>query len=102
MFSFWKVAYHKRFVPVKNYFQSKELFVLDKDILFVLSSFIMNKVAHFIKEARRDLRLTQDQLAKKLDTARSNLAKWETGWSDPPASVILELQEMVKSHEATS
>ena len=47
-----------------------------------------------VKEKRKALGLTQQQLADILGKERSSISRYETGDADPPGSVILKLQSM--------
>ena len=42
-------------------------------------SFVNNKIA----ELRKDLHLSQRQLAKELGTSQANLSRWEQGLNEP-------------------
>ena len=49
------------------------------------------KIGKFIAECRRNVNLTQMQLAEKLGITDRAISKWETGRSLPDSSVMLEL-----------
>lgn len=49
------------------------------------------KIGKFISERRKLLKLTQSQLAEKLNITDKAVSKWETGRSMPDSSVMLEL-----------
>lgn len=44
-----------------------------------------------IKELRLERKLSQMQLAKKLDVSQSAVAKWELGKTEPTASSIVKM-----------
>ena len=54
------------------------------------------KIGKFIAECRRDVNLTQMQLAEKLNITDRAVSKWETGRSMPDSSIMLELCEILK------
>ena len=45
------------------------------------------KIGKFIAECRKDKNLTQEQLAKKLNTTNKSISKWENGNCLPDASL---------------
>ena len=49
------------------------------------------KIGKFISERRKQLNLTQAQLAEKLNITDRAVSKWETGRSLPDASIMLDL-----------
>ena len=49
------------------------------------------KIGKFIAERRKAVRLTQVQLAEKLDITDRAVSKWETGKAMPDSSIMLEL-----------
>lgn len=49
------------------------------------------KIGKFISACRKDKKMTQAQLAEKLNITDRAVSKWETGKSMPDASVMLEL-----------
>lgn len=49
------------------------------------------KIGKFIADCRKEKRLTQLQLAEKLNITNRAVSKWETGKSCPDASLMLEL-----------
>jgi transcriptional regulator with XRE-family HTH domain len=57
---------------------------------------MITKSSEHIKKARKKLKLTQRELAEKLDVERYNLAKYERGISMPPGDLILKLEELIK------
>lgn len=46
---------------------------------------------HLIREARRQAGLTQAELAKKLDTAQPNVARWESSAISPTVDNLLRV-----------
>lgn len=54
------------------------------------------KIGQFIASRRKDLNLTQAQLADKLHITDRAVSKWETGKSLPDASIMLELCSILK------
>lgn len=51
------------------------------------------KIGAFIKEMRKELGLTQSQLAEKLNISNKAISKWETGGGMPDVSLITPLCE---------
>lgn len=49
----------------------------------------------FIKNRRKHLHLTQEQLAEKMNVSKSAIAKWETGGGIPERSNMLKLSEVL-------
>jgi transcriptional regulator with XRE-family HTH domain len=47
-----------------------------------------------IKKCRQDNKLSQEELAHKLDMKRSNVANYEAGRVVPPGSALLEMSEI--------
>lgn len=54
------------------------------------------KVGKLIAECRKKEKLTQMQLAEKLNITDRAVSKWETGKSMPDSSIMLELCEILK------
>ena len=50
-----------------------------------------NKLAENIRSYRKDLGLTQEQLAEKLGVTLGAVSKWERGGSEPDLGIIMEL-----------
>ena len=42
-------------------------------------------------ELREERNLTQDDIAKAINTSRTNIGRWEKGLNEPSASLIIEL-----------
>jgi len=55
------------------------------------------KTAHFMREARKMLRLTQAELATRLGKNRDNIAKYETGATNTPGDVILQVTRFIEN-----
>lgn len=53
------------------------------------------EVGKFIAKCRKEKKLTQAQLAEKLDITDRAVSKWETGKSMPDSSIMLELCEIL-------
>ena len=53
------------------------------------------KIGKFIANCRKEKKLTQAQLAEKLNISDRAVSKWETGKSMPDSSVMLELCEIL-------
>ncbi len=53
------------------------------------------KIGKFIAERRKNAKLTQMQLAKKLDITDRAVSKWETGKAMPDSSIMLELCDVL-------
>lgn len=56
----------------------------------------LTKIGKFISECRKKEKLTQLQLAEKLNITDRAVSKWETGKSLPDASIMLELCDVLK------
>ena len=54
------------------------------------------KIGKFISSKRKEVGLTQMQLAEKLNITDRAVSKWETGRSLPDASIMLELCSILK------
>ena len=53
------------------------------------------KIGKFIAECRKNVNLTQMQLAEKLNITDRAVSKWETGKSLPDSSIMLDLCELL-------
>ncbi len=53
------------------------------------------KIGKFIAERRKNAKLTQMQLAEKLDITDRAVSKWETGKAMPDSSIMLELCDIL-------
>ena len=49
------------------------------------------KIGKFIAECRKENKLTQEQLAEKLNITYKAVSKWETGKGLPDASIMMDL-----------
>jgi len=54
------------------------------------------KIGKFIAECRKNVNLTQMQLAEKLNITDRAISKWETGKSMPDSSIMLELCDVLR------
>ena len=54
------------------------------------------KIGKFIAERRKNVNLTQMQLAEKLNITDRAVSKWETGKSMPDSAIMLELCDILK------
>lgn len=54
------------------------------------------KIGKFIAERRKSKKLTQAQLAEKLEITDRAIPKWETGKSMPDSSIMLELCDILQ------
>ena len=54
------------------------------------------KIGKFIAECRKKQKLTQAELAEKLNISDRAVSKWETGKSMPDSSIMLELCDILK------
>ena len=54
------------------------------------------KIGKLIAECRKKLKLTQAQLAEKLNVTDRAVSKWETGRAMPDSSIMLELCDILK------
>lgn len=54
------------------------------------------KTGKFIAQRRKDLGLTQMQLAEKLNITDRAISKWETGRATPDSSIMIELCSILK------
>ena len=51
------------------------------------------KIGNFIKELRKEKKLTQEQLAEKFGVARRTVSRWETGSNMPDLDILIELAD---------
>ena len=54
------------------------------------------KIGKFIAKCRKEIGLTQAELAERLNITDRAVSKWETGKSMPDSSIMLELCEILK------
>lgn len=55
----------------------------------------LKKIGVFISKCRKEKKLTQEQLASKLNISDRAISKWERGLSLPDASLMIELCEIL-------
>ena len=53
------------------------------------------KIGKFIQECRKEKKLTQNELAEKLNITNKAVSKWETGRGMPDSSILLELSKIL-------
>ena len=53
----------------------------------------LNKISNFIKSKRKELGITQDELAEKLFVTEKAISRWETGRGTPDISLLLPLSK---------
>ena len=53
----------------------------------------LNKISNFIKTKRKELGITQDELAEKLFVTEKAISRWETGRGTPDISLLLPLSK---------
>ncbi len=53
----------------------------------------LNKISNFIKLKRKELGITQDELAEKLFVTEKAVSRWETGRGTPDISLLLPLSK---------
>ena len=51
------------------------------------------KIGNFIKELRKEQKLTQEQLAEKFGVARRTVSRWETGSNMPDLDILIEIAD---------
>ena len=49
---------------------------------------------NILKKLRQDNNMTQDELAKKIDTSRSNIANYENGKNMPSVDILEKLSKL--------
>jgi len=52
--------------------------------------------AVWMRDARRRLGLTQQELADRVGKKRDNIAKYETGASNAPGEVVIAVEKLLK------
>ncbi|MBP5605951.1 MAG: helix-turn-helix domain-containing protein [Ruminiclostridium sp.] len=52
------------------------------------------KIGKFMSELRRENKLTQEQLAEKLNVSRRTVSRWETGNNMPDMDILIELSDL--------
>ncbi len=53
----------------------------------------LNKISNFIKAKRKELGITQDELAEKLFVTEKAISRWETGRGTPDISLLIPLSK---------
>lgn len=51
------------------------------------------KIGNFIKELRKEKKLTQEEFAEKFQVARRTVSRWETGSNLPDLDVLIEMAD---------
>ena len=51
------------------------------------------KIGKFIKELRKEQKLTQEELAEKFGVARRTVSRWETGSNMPDLDILVEMAD---------
>lgn len=51
------------------------------------------KIGNFIKELRKEEKLTQEELAEKFQVARRTVSRWETGSNLPDLDILIEMAD---------
>lgn len=51
------------------------------------------KIGNFIKELRKEEKLTQEELAEKLQVTRRTVSRWETGSNMPDLDILIEMAD---------
>ena len=51
------------------------------------------KIGNFIKELRKEQKLTQEQLAERFGVARRTVSRWETGNNMPDLDVLIQISD---------
>ena len=53
----------------------------------------LNKISNFIKAKRKELGITQDELAEKLFVTEKAISRWETDRGTPDISLLIPLSK---------
>ena len=56
----------------------------------------LNKISNFIKKKRKELGITQEELAEKLFVTEKAISRWETGRGTPDISLLIPLSKELK------
>ena len=51
------------------------------------------KIGNFMKELRKEKKLTQEELAEKFNVARRTVSRWETGSNMPDLDILIEMSD---------
>ena len=54
------------------------------------------KIGKFIASCRKDKKLTQEQLAEKLNISKNAISKWERGLNLPDVSIMQDFRNYFK------
>ena len=57
------------------------------------TSMDQQKIGEFLKTLRKDKKLTQEELADKMNVSRRTVSRWETGSNLPDLSILVELAD---------
>jgi len=52
------------------------------------------KIGYFLKELRKEKRITQEEFAEKLNVSGRTVSRWETGNNMPDISLLVEISEL--------
>lgn len=53
------------------------------------------KIGIFLKELRKEKKLTQEQLAEKLNVSGRTVSRWETGSNMPDIGMLVEMADFL-------
>lgn len=56
-------------------------------------------IGEFLKSARAELNITQEQFARELNISFSTLSRWENGHNTPSRLAKMSLLEFCKKHD---
>ena len=51
------------------------------------------KIGSFLRELRKEQRITQEDLAEKLNVSSRTISRWETGGNMPDISLLIEIAD---------
>ncbi len=54
----------------------------------------LQKIGSFLKELRKEKKLTQEQLAETLNVSRRTVSRWETGSNMPDLDLLMEMADL--------
>ena len=52
------------------------------------------KIGRFLKELRKEMGITQEEFAEKLDVSSRTISRWETGANMPDISLLVNIAEI--------
>ena len=55
------------------------------------------KIGSFLRELRKEQRITQEDLAEKLNVSSRTISRWETGSNMPDISLLIEIADFLMS-----